>query len=499
MCLSKKVMVLQEERIAFVCSYPYYARGTNEATLYPPIGLASIAAYLEKHGAICIIIDANVTEQNPKEILEQLRAFQPHIVGIQMNVVTAQAGVELAKLINEDNSFKAKTVLGGPFATSKYEKLLSDTGAFAIVRGEGERTFLELCQGKDLTTIEGMAFKDSNGNIIITKDRELFPDINEFPYPAYHLLPDLQKYRARSRKTPFAPIFTSRGCPFRCTFCNANIFGKEFRARNPENVIGEIDMLVKKYGVKQIDIIDDNFSEDIPRAEKIIELIIDRNYNIAINFQNGLRADRLTKELVHKMKLAGVYKVGIGIESANTTIRKKVKKGLDIRCVENVLQWFREEGIISIGFFMLGFPDDTEETLQETIDFAIRVNPSIANFSLVIPLPGTELYDQVKANGWFTQSIEDGSQTGYYADNFYYNTPNLTKETILAYQKKAYRQFNFRFSKMIELASDIRSMNELQWTMKVAWPLLKIIFKLNKIKNLFQTTTKKVSEDVLGT
>src|SRR3989338_2543489 len=267
------VEILKEKRIAFVCPYPYYARGINEATLYPPIGLASIAAYLEKNGAECIIIDANVPKQRPEEIFEEIKKFQPDIVGIQMNVVTAQAGVELAKLINK-SSIKTKIVLGGPFATSKYKNLLEDTGGFAIVRGEGEQTFLEICQGKDYSTIEGLAYIDITGKLIVTKERELFPDINDFPYPAYHLLPNLIKYRTRSRKKPFAPIFTSRGCPFRCTFCNANIFGKTFRARSPENVIGEIDLLVKKYGVKQIDIIDDNFSENISRAEEIIDLII---------------------------------------------------------------------------------------------------------------------------------------------------------------------------------------------------------------------------------
>ena len=468
-------MTLQYKKIAFVCPYPYYARGINEATLYPPIGLASVAAYLEKAGAQCIIIDANVTEDKPNQILEQLKQFQPDVVGIQMNVVTAQAGIELAKFIRDDALFSPKVVLGGPFATSKHERLLNDTNAFAIVRGEGEHTFLELCQGIDLKTIPGLSFKDADGKLITTKDRELFPDINEFPYPAYHLLHDLRRYRARSRKTPFAPIFTSRGCPFRCTFCNANIFGKEFRARSPENVIGEIDMLVQKYGVRQIDIIDDNFSEDVPRAEKIIDLIISRNYNISINFQNGLRADRLTRELVHKMKLAGVYKLGIGIESANAKIRNKIKKGLDLKHVENAITWCREEGIITIGFFMLGFHDDTEETMQETINFAIKLNPSLANFSLVVPLPGTELYEQVKVNNWFTKSIEDGSVTGYYSDNFYYTTPNLKQETVLEYQKKAYREFNFRPTKVLDILSDMKSINEIKWTVQAALPLLKRI------------------------
>jgi len=472
-------MTLKYERIAFVCPFPYYAKGINEATLYPPIGLASIAAYLEKQGANCIIIDANVGEEKPAQIFEKLVNFQPDVIGIQLNVVTAQAGVELARLIRNNKSLQAKIVLGGPFATSKHEKLLEDSGAFAIVRGEGEQTFLDLCQGKKVELIEGVSFKNKEGRLIITKDRELFPDINEFPHPAYHLLPDLKKYRARARKTPFVPIFTSRGCPFRCTFCNANIFGKTFRARSPENVINEIDILVNKYGVKEIDIIDDNFSEDMSRAEKILDLIIHRNYNLAINFQNGLRADRVTRDIVHKMKLAGAYKVGIGIESANTNIRNQIKKGLSIDKVESAIKWFREEGIITIGFFMIGFPDDTEETIQETIDFAIKANPSIANFSLVLPFPGTELYEQVKSEGLFTKSIDEGSQTGFYSDNFYYDTKYISREKVLEYHKKAYRMFNFRTSKIIETIKDIKSYNELKWTVQAASPILRKILTFN--------------------
>ena len=154
-------------KLAFICPYPYYARGINEATLYPPIGLASIAAYLEKQGTECNIIDANVTEEKPEQILKRLRMFNPDIIGIQMNIVTAQAGVELAKLVKEHLS--AKVVLGGPFATSKYEQLLRDTNAFAIVRGEGEQTFLEIAEGKRLEDIEGIAFlNDKSASFIFS-------------------------------------------------------------------------------------------------------------------------------------------------------------------------------------------------------------------------------------------------------------------------------------------------------------------------------------------
>lgn len=460
---------LKYSRVVLVNPYPYYASGTNEATVYPPIGLACMASYMEKHGGQVMIIDANIFRMDNGAVTERIAKFSPDIIGIQLNIVTAKAGMELCRLLKK--KFDVPVLFGGPFASSNYQKLL-DTGADAVVIGEGELTFHEICAGKDWSRIDGMYFM-RRGKPVLTKPRKLIENLDELPFPAYHLLPDMRLYKSRSRKSPMAPIFTSRGCPFMCIYCNSNIFGKRFRARSPENVIKEIDMLVSKFGVRQLDILDDNFTLDIVRAEKILDLLISRNYGLAINMQNGLRADKLTPRLIMKMKKAGVYKVGIGIETGNIEILKSIKKGLNLEHATKALKWFRQAGIVTIGFFMLGFPEDTPRTMKDTIHFALDSDPDIANFSIVIPLPGTELFDYVKERKWLVSNLNEGVSGGFYSANFYYETPMLNRDTIRLFQRVAYKKFNFRPSKIINILWGIGSLSELKWTIRAALPLLK--------------------------
>ena len=182
----------------------------------------------------------------------------------------------------------------------------------------------------------------------ITPPRPLIENINSIPFPAYDLLPPFKIYKSRARKKPVGVLITSRGCPYQCTFCNASVFGKSFRARSPENVMAEIDMLVAEFHIKQIDVLDDNFINDMGRAESIFDAVISRKYGVLINLQNGVRVDRLTFATVKKMKKAGVFKIGVGIESGDPAILKGVKKGLDLKQVEQALAWFRKAGIITI-------------------------------------------------------------------------------------------------------------------------------------------------------
>lgn len=461
-------------KIVLINPYPYYASGINEANVTPPLGITYIAAYLrEKIPNINIkIIDACLLEKSNSKIIEELKIFNPDIVGIYVNIISVKAATELSQLIKKN--LNKLVVLGGPYATSQTERVLFNSKADAVVRGEGEITFYEIVKKGNFKDIDGVSYIKNN-KIVHNKNRELIEDLDKLPFPALDLLPSLKQYKARARRIPMGFILTSRGCPYQCTYCNRNIFGNKFRVRSPENIINEIEYLIKNFGIKELLIWDDNFTLDNSRAEKILDLIIEKKFNLTINLQNGVRADRLTRELVTKMKKAGVYKTGIGIESGNKEILKSIKKSLDLEKVKKAIKWFREEGIITIGFFMLGFPEDTKETMQDTINFAIETNPSIGNFSIIIPFPGTELYDLVKSNKWFIHSIEDGSETGFLSKNFYFETNKLKKEDVFKYQKMAYKKFNFRLSKIFEMLMDIRSYNEFKWTFFTGLNIIKEI------------------------
>ena len=288
----------------------------------------------------------------------------------------------------------------------------------------------------------------------------------------------MNKYKCRARKLPVAPLLTSRGCPYNCIFCNKSIFGHTFRARSPENILQEVDHLINDFGVKQLDILDDNFTLDIKRAEKFLDMLIEKNYDLLINCQNCVRADGVTRELIHKMKLAGVFKVGIGIESGDKEILKKIKKQLDLERVKQVIKWFNEVNIVTYGFFMLGFPWDVPKTMQKTIDFAKESNPDIANFMITIPFPGTELYEYVIKNAKLLQKIEEGVFCGFYGNRVFFETNALKQEDVSKYFEKAYKEFYVRPKKIMELLLTPKSLDEFKWIIEASLVIFKSL--LNK-------------------
>jgi anaerobic magnesium-protoporphyrin IX monomethyl ester cyclase len=449
----------------FINPYSYYASGTNEATVYPPLGLCYIASVLEKNGFESKIIDANVLKMENEKIIDIISSYNPDLVGIYTNIVSARAAIELGKMIKEFNS-KITTVAGGPLATTLPEKFASVFDI--VVRGEGELTLLEFNKHMKLKGIDGITFS-CNGKIFHNKNRNLIENLDTIPFPAFHLLePNLKKYKCRARKKPVAPILTSRGCPYQCIYCNKSIFGHSFRARSPENVMSEIQHLVDNYKIKQIDILDDNFTLDPRRAEVICDMIIERGYNIAINCQNGVRADRLSEELVGKMKKAGVFKVGIGIESGDKDILKIMKKQLDLEKVKEAIRMFRKNGITTYGFFIFGLPGDTPASMQRTIDFAKEANPTIANFCIAIPFPGTEMFEIVKREGRFLQNMEDGIFSGFYDGEIFFETKETKKEDVIEFYKKAYKEFYFRPGKIMDIVSSARSLGEVSWMLEAA-------------------------------
>ncbi|MCX6563890.1 MAG: radical SAM protein [Candidatus Aminicenantes bacterium] len=462
-----------DRKIILINPFPYYGRGINEATIYPPLGLAYLASALRKAGFPDIqIIDANILKIENKDLLRRLKAEKPDIVGIHLNVVLGRSGTVLGRRIRQE--LDCRICIGGPLVSSNPVQMLEASAADLAVIGEGETAFVEICQGKPLRDIKGLVYKEGT-DIRFTPPRELVENLDEIPFPAYDLLPPLKLYKARARKKPIGPIITSRGCPYLCTYCNSSVFGKKFRARSPENVIQEIDLLVREYGIRELDVLDDNFTLDIKRADRILDLLLERKYRLAINLQNGVRADRLNQDLIKKMKRAGVFKVGIGIESGDKDMLSKIRKNLDLDKVTQAIRWFKEEGIITYGFFILGFPDETRESVERTIAFARQCGPTVADFNILLPFPGTAIYEELKQKKLLKEESRLFYDSGFYAPKVYHKCLHLTEEELYAYQKKAYRDFTFRIGKIWEILLSIRSVNELIWTFQAALPVLAMV------------------------
>jgi len=438
----------------------------NSATQYPPIGLAMLASVLREAGHEVTIIDANIFKEPGSRLANRIGALKPDLAGITVNIISARAGVQLATTLKRLDPALA-ICLGGPFVTDKSGPLLKKYGMDFAVYGEGEVTFSELCSGKPPAGIGGLVYFDGTG-ITVNPPRPLLEDINTLPLPAYDLLPPLGLYRCRSRGTPVGPVFTSRGCPFHCTYCTSVVFGKKFRAHSPDYIMKNILHLTKNHGIRQLDILDDHFTLDMDRAEETLDRIIHADLKLHLNFQNGIRTEKLTPAFVRKMKKAGTFKVNIGIESGSVEILGKVKKNLDLQNIIDAIRMFRAEGIITVGLFILGLPFDTEDTIRETIDFAIKADPTMTSFALYMPFPGTEMHDYLRQNGLLTGENELGFDSGFYTNRLYHINPNLSSERTITLQKQALRAFNLRTGKIIETLGTIRTFEELKWTIRAS-------------------------------
>jgi anaerobic magnesium-protoporphyrin IX monomethyl ester cyclase len=453
--------------------------GTNNfVSRYPALGLAYLASVLRNNNIRVKIVDANVLELDSAQVMKIISSEAPDLVGISLNIATARNGMELSCSIK--NSTDIKVCLGGPFASSNIEQVLLTANADFIVFGEGENTLLDLCKGKPVSAIKGLAWKSAGGRVVINEPADLIQSLDDIPIPAYDLLPSFKLCRSIARRSPVASMLTSRGCQYSCTYCTNHIFGNQLRMFSPKRVIEEMELLVSKHGIKQIDILDDNFTQDINHAEEILDLIIERKLNISINFQSGLRADTLTYPIVKKMKKAGVFRVSIGCESGNKQIIKEIKKNLDLSRVKQAIKWLKEEGIMTNCFFMLGFPSETPQAIWDTINFAIEANPLTAAFSVLIPFPGTEIHAFLKERGLLDEDLMNGVIRGYFNAKMYHKCPNLTQEQIYKLHSLAYRRFYLRFNKIIEILKEIRSLNELLWyfnILKGASPVIKDSFQ----------------------
>lgn len=456
------------------------AEGINEATIEPPLGLAYIAAVLEREGFKPDIVDASVLRLKVGKVAEIVLQKKPKIVGISANVISARSAFEISRILKRKNK-NLKVIFGGPHPTALPKETLEKSKADAIVLGEGEETALEICQRMKrkrplFKNVAGLVYRE-NGEIIQNERRPLIGDLDSLPFPAYHLLPDLNCYKTRARKKPVASIFTSRGCPFQCVYCSSNIFGKKYRMRSPQNVLEEIDYLVKHYQVKQIDILDDNFTLIKERTDKIFDGLIARGHNLAINLQSGIRADRVDKELIKKMRKAGVFKIAFGVETGDKRVLKIIKKSLDLRAVLKATKWAKKEGITTYGFFMFGLPGETKTSMQKTINFAKKMDPDIAHFGITVPFPGTELYEEIKRRGKFLISVEDGLSSGFEAGEVFYTLDKLNPQLVQYFYKKAYREFYFRPAKIIQMVFSIKSIPELKWILEAGFLLLGSLVK----------------------
>jgi anaerobic magnesium-protoporphyrin IX monomethyl ester cyclase len=409
----------------------------GKPNVFPPIVLASVAAVLEKKHIVSII-DAptegwkNLTEMDETKyrvglsaqtIAERVREWDPEAVIVEIPFSgwskTAFEVVDTAKNVNP----KITVILIGQHPSARPEACLSEPNVDFVVIGEPEITVSELINALELNKqnfndIDGLGFRES-GKPVLTRKRAIIKDIDSLPFPARHLLP-MKTYNEAVKENPlrgeiskpWTIVTTSRGCPYSCVFCTTNIvWGRQWRARSPNNVVDELEQVVKSYGIKQVDFYDENMTLDKKRVADICDLIVERGLRIEWFTPNGIRADTLDEPLLRKMKKAGCKKIRIAPESGvQRVVNNVIGKNLDLTSVERAVVLCKRVGIKVGCFFVIGLIGETKKDIEETIKFAHKLRRLGADgliFSIAMPIYGTVFYEQAKQGGYLRQDFCD--------------------------------------------------------------------------------------------
>jgi anaerobic magnesium-protoporphyrin IX monomethyl ester cyclase len=355
-------------------------QSANQSLKVPPLGLAYIAAVLKKNNVEEKIIDLSVETIDPMAYLSK---EEPDVIGISSIVTNARQALELAEQTKRvlPESF---VVMGGPYPSMVRTRLLArHSEVDAAVVGEAEHSFLELVKrlqnGQKVGAIDGLIYREKNtirGNQPPTPIRPL----DQIPFPAREEL-KIQLYAENS-----GTIFTSRGCPQECIFCSRPVFGRKWRSHSPSYVLKEVEYLITEYGISTLSVLDDNFTVDLDRAERILDRIIVKKWNLNIYFWNGMRADHMTKTLVSKLKRAGCTAINFGVESVESDVLSFIRKSVHLEQIERAIKLTREAGIRANVFLMIGNPGDTIKSVDKLIEFVEKVHVDGVHLSLATPL-----------------------------------------------------------------------------------------------------------------
>lgn len=425
---------------------PPSAFGTYKGTkmdvyvqIYPVLSLASLAAILREKGFRVSILDLGI-EKVPFQVLSRvLDELKPRIVGVTATTPLIFEASQISRIAREKLGKEVLIVLGGPHASALPEECLRMSDFDVVAIGEGDYTIVELAEGRSLSDIKGIYYKQEE-RILSTPARERIKDLDSLPFPALDLF-DIKRYNSSklvARKSPFSDLMTSRGCVFNCSFCGKKVFGRRFVPKSPERVIEEIKYTLR-LGFREIRNVDDSFTANINRAKTICEMILREKLNFPWTLAGGIRVDCVDEEFLVLAKRAGLYQVSFGFESGDQECLNSIGKGITIEQSTRAMEMVKKVGLESVGFFMFGLPAETEESMRKTIDFAIKLMPDFAKVTILVPIPDSKIFADWEREGRIKS--RDWSQYKLHEAGVVYQHPTLSHEKMREYYDLFYRKF----------------------------------------------------------
>lgn len=439
----------------------------------PHLGIAYLAAVSERRGDEVRVFDQDVEDV---KLTDFVREYQPEVVGIGTNTPQVKQGWLCAREVKSVLP-NVVVVQGGPHVSALPEESAARPEIDIVARGEGEDTWIDICQTVEraragnpnwrvselhdpsshlLDKVLGITYMTSEGKLRHNHERPAVADLDALPFPAYKYFKmdrysSLQPAMDAIEKGKSFSMMTSRGCPYRCTFCSQSVMAEKWRARSPESVVQEWRHLVEDWGAQEIGILDDSANIDRKRLQRLSELLVKEGLHKKAQWVmiNGIRANLADVELLGAMKQAGCKRVAFGVETGDEDILESIDKRVTHDQIRTAFKNAKKVGLETVGFFIIGLPGDTEETMEKTIQFACELDPLVANFSMMTPYPGTKVWEQVHRNGG-RMLVKDWQDYVFFEGKARYEMGPTTAEAQERKWKEAYRRFYLRPHRVVQ-------------------------------------------------
>ena len=432
----------------------------------PVIGLAYLAAMCQREGHDVRAIDQFTYGWSVARVLEEVQSWKPDVVGIGILTPSARISIELAdackRLLPE-----CKVIAGNIHADIFYKEILQRSMVDVVIHGEAEYAIVDLLRAfergdKDLTGIQGLSFINGQGEVQKNAARPVIEDLDALPYPAWELFP-YTRYGLLPLADVAKPTLSmtgSRGCPYRCEFCSLLYTGSNYRRRDPIKIVDEYEWLHQRFGVRQVGFVDPIFPLNKKILFQFCEELMRRGLQKKIVWVSETRVDRLDRESLRIMRASGCRRLLLGIESGVDLLLENVNKTFTTETTRKAVTMCREEGVETIGLFMIGLPGETPEMTRQTIDFAKSLDLDFAKFAVTVPFPGSQMFEDLRREGrldredWenWTTFQPDPAKTVF--------VPRDTSpEFLIKMQKVGMREFYFRPKMIYRHLAEVRTIN----------------------------------------
>ncbi len=473
---SLKHFDLQGLKVALV--YPPYGAIKNEPGIravkenygvFPSLSLLYVGGCLEAAGAKVLFIDVNAENLSIEETVARLKAFGPSYIGYTITTYLFYQTLSWVREIKK--RVPVPTLVGGVHMGMYPKETLTHTCLDYGVTGEAEVSLPELLHtleaGGDLSAVRGIVYRNDQGVPVVTPAAPMLGNVDEAPFPARHLIDNSLYYSFISKYKNFSCLMTSRGCPYRCIFCEQG--GLKFRPRSPANVCDEIEIALKEFGVREFDFFDSAFTIQKQRVIDICDEINRRKLDVI--WAARTRVDCVNEETLQAMARAGCTRIYYGVESGNRQVLRTLLKASNLEKCKETISATKKAGIDTFGYFMVGNPGEDKATVRQTVRFALELDLDYAQFSKTTPMPGTEMYrmfiEEFGVDYWKEYLLDESKDQ-------YIPRPDcdLSEAEIQELAQMAYLRFYYRPSQIGKALAKVKSWEELRRSVSTAWEMV---------------------------